>query len=166
MNIPEHTRTIFAFSVVCLLESKNSLTITVIRKLKNFFTNIGNILKSKLEKYYETRLFAMCLKEDGTAKTLYLSQSSFPTKIYVNVYKHHLSFITDIKMYSKQYICSRCDKLFVEMRNLNKHQPKCDSTVEYTYTSGMYKNKLSVFEELEEMGVQVREEDKYEKWFA
>ena len=26
----------------------------------------------------------------------------------------------------------------------------------------MYKNKLSVFEELEEMGVQVREEDKYE----
>ena len=30
----------------------------------------------------------------------------------------------------------------------------------------MYINKLSVFEELEEMGVQVRKEDKYEKWFA
>ena len=28
----------------------------------------------------------------------------------------------------------------------------------------MYKNKLSVFEELEEMGVRVWEEDKYEKW--
>ena len=30
----------------------------------------------------------------------------------------------------------------------------------------MYKNKLSVFEELEEMGVRVREADKYEKWFV
>ena len=30
----------------------------------------------------------------------------------------------------------------------------------------MYKNKLSVFEELEKMGVRVREEDKYEKWFV
>ena len=94
----------------------------------------------KLEKYYETRLFAMFLKEDGTAKTLYLSQASFPSKIYMNVYHNHLSYITDIKTYSKQYICSRCDKLFARMENLNKHP--------------------------EEMGVCVQEEDKYKKWFA
>ena len=120
----------------------------------------------KLEKYYETRLFAMFLKEDGTAKTLYLSQASFPSKIYMNVYHNHLSYITDIKMYSKQFICTRCDKLFARMENLNKHQTKCDGTVEYAYPGGVYKNKLSVFEELEEMGVRVQEEDKYEKWFA
>ena len=120
----------------------------------------------QLEKSYETRLFAMFLKEDGTAKTLYLSQSSFPTKIYMNVYQNHLSFITDIKMYSKQYVCVRCDKLFSQMQNLNKHQPKCDGTVEYSYPGGIYKNILSVFEELEKMGAVVHEEDKYEKWFA
>ena len=34
----------------------------------------------QLQKYYETCLFAMFLKEDGTAKTLYLSQASFPTR--------------------------------------------------------------------------------------
>ena len=72
----------------------------------------------------------MFLKEDGTAKTLYLSQSSFSTKIYMNVYHNHLSYITDIKMYSKQYICSRCNKLFARMENLNKHQTKCDGTVD------------------------------------
>ena len=69
-------------------------------------------------------------------------------------------------MYSKQYICNRCDKLFAEMRNLNKHQSKCDGTVNYVFPGGVYKNKLSVFEELEVMGIRVREEDKYEKWFA
>ena len=52
------------------------------------------------------------------------------------------------------------------MRNLNKHQSKCDGTVEYAYPGGDYKNKLSVFEELEKMVVVVHEEDKYEKWFA
>ena len=106
----------------------------------------------------------MFLKEDGSAKTLYLSQASFPTKIYMNVYQNHLSLITDIQMYSKQYICNCCDKVFAEMWNLKKHQSKCDGTVKYVFPGGMY--KLSVFEELEEMGVWVREEDKYEKWFA
>ena len=81
----------------------------------------------------------------------------------MNVYHNHLSYIKDIKMYSKKYISTSCDKLFARMENLNKHQPKCDGTVEYPYPGGVYKNKLSVFQELEEMGVRVHEEDKYEK---
>ena len=119
-----------------------------------------------LEKYYETRLFAMFLKEDRTAKTLYLSQASFPSKIYMNVYHNHLSYITDIKMYSKQFICNRCGKLSTRMLDSKRHETKCDGTVDYAYPGGVYKNKLSVFEELEEMGVRIQEEDKYEKWFA
>ena len=120
----------------------------------------------ELEKHFEVQLFSMFLKEDGTAKTLYLSQASFLTKISMNVYENHLSYIKDIKMYSKQYICNMCNKVFAEMRNLNKHQSKCDGTVKYVFPGSVYKNKLSVFEELEEMGIQVRDEDKYEKWFA
>ena len=100
------------------------------------------------------------------AKTLYLSQALFPTKIYLNVFQNHLSLITDHKMYSKQYICNRCQKLFVQMWNLKQHETKCDSTVQYAYPGGVCKNKLSVFEEFEEMGIRVREDDKYEKWFA
>ena len=107
---------------------------------------------TQLEKFFETQLFAMVLKEDGTAKTLFLSQSSFPTKIYLNVFQNHLSLITDIKMYSKQFICNRCDKLFTEMRNLKQHKPRYDSTVEYAFPGGIYKNKLSIFEELEKKG--------------
>ena len=65
------------------------------RKVKELFRNYCNHLQvktksfegvelnefSELEKYYEVQLFAMFLKEDGSAKTLYLSQSSFPSKI-------------------------------------------------------------------------------------
>ena len=129
MNIPKHTRTISVSFVVWLLESTNSLAITVIKKAKELFQDYCEHFEAnpqdfkgveltdfpQLGKYYETRLFAMFLKKDGTAKTLYLSQASFPTKIYMNVYQNHLSFITDIKMYSKQYICSRCDKVSTKM---------------------------------------------------
>ena len=120
----------------------------------------------ELEKYCEVQLFAMFLKEDGSAKTLNLSQASFPTKIYMNVYQNHSSYIKDIKMYSNQYICSRCDKVSTRMLDCQRHQSKCDGTVKYVFPGGVYKNKLSVFEELEEMDVRVREADKYEKWLA
>ena len=92
----------------------------------------------QLEKYYETQLFAMFLKEDGTAKTLFLSQSSFPTKIYMNVYKNHLSLITDHKMYSKQYICNRCDKLFAET--------PCIMCVQYIGGCSVYRGVFSTSE--------------------
>ena len=120
----------------------------------------------QLETFYETQLFVMFLKEDGSAKTIYLSQASFPTKIYLNLYENHLSLITDIKMYSKQFICNRCQKVSTKMSNHLRHQSKCDANVKYVFPGGVYRNKLSVFEELEEMGVRVQEEDKYENWFA
>ena len=44
------------------------------------------------------------------------------------------------------------------MSNHLRHQSKCDANVKYVFPGGVYRNKLSVFEELEE--------DKYEKWFA
>ena len=84
----------------------------------------------------------------------------------MSVYQNHLSLITDIKVYSKQYICNRCDKLFAEMRNLKQHETKCDGTIKYVFSGSVYKNKLSVLEELKEMGLRVREEDKNEKWLA
>ena len=84
----------------------------------------------------------MFMKEDGTAKTFYLSQALFPTKICMNMYENHLSLIKDIQMYSKQYICNQFDKLFARMENLNKHQPKCDGTVEYAYPGGVHRNKV------------------------
>ena len=85
----------------------------------------------QLETFYETELFVMFLKQDFSAETIYLSQTSFPSKIYFNLYQNHLSLITDIKMYSKQFICNRCQKVFAVMWNLKQHESKCDANVKY-----------------------------------
>ena len=109
----------------------------------------------------------MSLKEDGSAETLYLSQTSFPTKIYMNVYEHHLSFITDPMMYAKSYICNRCGKLSTKMSDNNRHQLKCNGKVKFNLLGGIYKNNPSVFEDMERLGCQnIEEEDKTGKWFA
>ena len=52
------------------------------------------------------------------------------------------------------------------MQTLKQHQPKCDGAIKYVYPGGVYKNKPSIFEELEQIGVRVNEEDKCEKWYA
>ena len=84
----------------------------------------------------------------------------------MNVYRNYLILITDHKMYSKQYICGLSDKVSKKMSDHLRNQSKCDGTVKYGFPGGVYRNKLSVFEELEEMGIHVWEEDKYEKWFV
>ena len=85
----------------------------------------------------------------------------------MNVYDNHLSYITDVNMYySHQYVCTRCDRLFSQMQKLKQHQPKCDGSVKYMYPGGVYKNKPSIFEEVEQLSVRVNEEDKCKKWYA
>ena len=42
-----------------------------------------------------------------------------------------------------------------KMSDHMRHQSKCDGTIKYVFPGDVYKNKLSVFEELEEMGVRV-----------
>ena len=84
----------------------------------------------------------------------------------MNVYDNHLSYITDVNMYSHRYVCTRCDRLFNQMQKLKQHQSNCNGSVKYMYPGGVYKNKPSIFKALEQIGVRVNEKDKCEKWYA
>ena len=52
------------------------------------------------------------------------------------------------------------------MQKFKQHQPKCDGTVKCMCPGGVYKDKPSISEELEKIGVRVNEQDKCEKWYA
>ena len=52
------------------------------------------------------------------------------------------------------------------MQRLKQHQSKCESNVDYVYPGGVYKNKLSIFDEFRSIGITVAEELRVEKWFA
>ena len=63
----------------------------------------------------------------------------------MNVYDNHLSYITDVNMYSHRYVCTRCDKLFSQMQKLKQHQPKCDEAIKYMYPGSVYKKQTIDF---------------------
>ena len=85
----------------------------------------------------------------------------------MNVYEHHLSFITDPNMYAKSYVCNRCGKTSAKMSHNNRHQVKCFGKVKFNLPGGIYKDNPSVFEDMERLGGQnIEEEDKIGKWFA
>ena len=81
----------------------------------------------------------------------------------MNVYENHLSYIKDVQAYSKQLICSRCGKLSTRMENNICHQMKCDGSVRYVYPGGVYKNALSVFDDLKLVGFDMNPEERCEK---
>ena len=85
----------------------------------------------------------------------------------MNVFEHHLSFITDPTMYSESYVCNRCGKVSTKMSDNNRHQLKCDGKVKFNLPGGIYRNNPSVFEDMERLGCQnIEAEDKTGKWFA
>ena len=77
----------------------------------------------ELEKYYEVQLFAMFLKEDGSTKTLYLSQASFSTKIYMNVYENYLSLIKESKCTPSNIFATSVTNFSVRCKNSSNLSP-------------------------------------------
>ena len=56
-----------------------------------------------------------------------------PTTMYVNVYNQHLSYITDIKIYSKTWRCSRCAMLFDHRSHHQRHEIVCSASVKHVF---------------------------------
>ena len=127
------TRTISVSFVVWPLENLENPITTVIRKLKNYLNNIVNISRSPQMnlKVLNWKIFIPWKILRSTTVwheferrwkySDYLSQTSFQIKIYMNVFEHHLSFITDPMMYSKSYVCNRCGKVSTKMPDNNCH---------------------------------------------
>ena len=84
----------------------------------------------------------------------------------VNLCGEHLSLITDHLHYAKEFVCKRHGKVSNRMSNNLRHERKCDGTVKYKYPGGVYRNTLSIVEELESNGIVVADELKFEKYFA
>ena len=68
--------------------------------------------------------------------------------------------------YTKSYECGRCTKIFKRCFNLQRHEVKCDARVKLEYPRGVYTLPKSIFDKLEEEGVEVPEDLKFSKHFA
>ena len=101
------------------------------------------------------------------ARIVRRSVEKYSDTMYLNLFRHHFSYITDIKHYCKRYECRKCGKLWQSCKRLARHESSCEGNGTRTvYPGGVYVTPLTVFEDLENEGIHVPEIDRYFPFFA
>ena len=95
----------------------------------------------------------------------YKSRCHFKDTMYLNLYKHHLSFISNFKGYSQKYQCNFCKRIFNRRNDLKRHETVCINGCRYKFPGGFVKQKQTIFEELKEYGNHVDDRDLLYKYF-
>ena len=95
-----------------------------------------------------------------------LTKAESEKALKLNIYGNHFSYIKNMEKFSKCYECARCTKIFKRCFNLQRHEVKCDARVKFVYPGGVYTPPKSIYDKLEEEGIQVPEDLKYSKYFG
>ena len=134
-------------------------------KMCNFHgIDIGEI--HNLEVWLETNITIFSIDEDSCAHLISRSHRRFESTLFLNLYKNHFSYITNIKKYCKCFRCGKCDRLFRSHYKLKVHTRRCNRNVRYIFPGGAYKTPPTIFQQLEEIGVVVPDQDRHFPYFA
>ena len=57
------------------------------------------------------------IRDDGVALTVYKSRCHHKDTMNLNIYEHHLSYITNLPTYTQKYKCGSCDRHAIDISN-------------------------------------------------
>ena len=98
--------------------------------------------------------------------TKVLSKAETEQAMKLNLCQQHFSYIKDMKKYSKAFTCERCGKVFPKDYKLMRHERACEAQVKLDYPGGVYTPSKTIFEKIEEEGVEVADDLKYSKYYS
>ncbi len=84
---------------------------------------------------------------------VYKSTHKYDDKMVLNMYKNHLSYVTHFKNYANKFQCSLCDKLFVSVSKLNRHQTSSEQDTKVMLKGGIFNSQKDLWQELEPFGL-------------
>lgn len=126
---------------------------------------------ASLDKLFDIHTFVYSLKENGKVELVHrpveiltLDESNKSMKL--NLYGSHFSFVKDVDKFSKCYVCSRCDASFPTPFKLERHEKSCEARVKHIYPGGIYHPSKTIFEKIEDEGIEVAEDLKFSKYRA
>ena len=118
-----------------------------------------------LEKCFEVKIILYSLNAKGTVSNIYETMSEYQSKMYLNVFQNHFSYITNFDQFAKQVQCDKCGKIFKRLWNMKTHYKTCYDRTKYIFPGGFYKSKATIFERLESIGIYVPNNLKYYPYF-
>ena len=101
------------------------------------------------------------LNSNGTVSCIYKTMSQNSSKMYLNVYHNHYSYITNFQKFAKKFQCEKCSKIFKKIWHLKRHTSLCYERTKYIFPGGFHKTQPTIFDKLESLGLKVNQADKY-----
>ena len=95
------------------------------------------------------------------AELIRRSHCRYPDKLNLNLLGDHFCFIRDLQVYSRSFICSRCNWATNKASNLTRHEVACDGNVKHRFPGGGYQLSPTVFDKLAGLGIEVPDDDKF-----
>ena len=110
----------------------------------------------------------------NSAKPLYLSRANsktfkkYDSTMNLNCHRNHLTYITNLPVYSRKFTCRHCDRLFSRIQHLKLHEKKpCWKKTIFNYPGGYYSSPKTLFERLKDIAdISVSVELQCYEWFV
>lgn len=117
------------------------------------------------EKCFSININIYELREDGSALFIFKSRCHFSETMNLNLYQHHLSYISNFNTYASKYQCRTCERHFPRINSLLRHQRKCKGQTVHQFPGGFYTAPKTIFDKLEENGIMVSKKKRLFPWF-
>ena len=120
----------------------------------------------EFEDFFDVPICIYTLNENDVSEAVYISHSKKKRKLngkpmYLNLYKKHLSYISQFDAYAKKYQCKKCQLHFTRAFNCRRHEKKCHKSTKVFYPGGYYSPKETLFERMAKYGFQTPENDRF-----
>ena len=78
--------------------------------------------------------------------------------LMLDIYENHFSYIHDFSMYACSFACGICGQVWKSSYKCKRHENTCDLVQKTKYKSGVYNLQMTIFDELERVGICVPQE--------
>ena len=105
-------------------------------------------------------IFVYSQKENGVTELQFRTLKE-DNVMNLNLHLRHFSYIKDLSKFSRSYRCKTCNKLFKSSFNQQRHSASCDSATHNIYTGGAFEPNRTIFDKLEDFGIEIPAELRY-----
>ncbi len=105
------------------------------------FKGVGSDQFDLLEKCFSLSINVFEKQNKDTAIPVYISSHSSESVVVLNVYRGHLSYVSDFENYATKFRYDICDRFFICYEKLDKHQLSCDAETNVTFKGGLFNTK-------------------------
>ena len=85
--------------------------------------------------------------------------------MYLNLFHHHLMYISDFDSYAKKFLCKTCHRHFNNITNAKRHQRTCKGRTKRRFPGGFYSSPRTIFDRLEQYSIVIPESQRFYEWF-